>query len=208
MANHRTLYLFGDQTHDVQLKELVACRVNPVVEDFLQRAYDVIRSELHDLPRETRDALPRFTCLNDVLLYKPRGRRCVPLDMALTCMYQLGVFLVQGYPPHESDGQACVLGLCTGALAAAAVSCSRSTPELVPLAVDAVRVAFRTGVHAADVGQRLEPAAVEEGEDVRSWSVLVPGLAGAEAAVALFGDQTVSTCIPPLPRVGPHPTNT
>ena len=84
--------------------------------------------------------------------------------------------------------KSCILGLCTGALAAAAVSCSRSTLELVPMAVDAVTVAFRTGMHVMDVAQRLEPWAASD----QSWSILIPGLASAEV-VHRFCEQTVRT---------------
>lgn len=95
MTSQLKLYLFGDQTYDVQpgLKDLLHYRHNPVLEDFLLKAYDAIRNELYSLPREVRDDLPRFTCIDDIILRKQSGRRCVPLDMAVTCMYQLGAFI-------------------------------------------------------------------------------------------------------------------
>ena len=89
------LYLFGDQTYDIQpdLKELLRYRHNPVLEDFLVKAYDRIRQHIYELPSEIREKLPRFTCLDDIVLRKQDGKRCIPLDMAVTCMYQLGVFI-------------------------------------------------------------------------------------------------------------------
>lgn len=89
------LYLFGDQTHDIQpdLKDLLRYRHNPVLEDFLVKAYDTIRKDIYKLPNEIREELPRFTCLDDLVLRKQGGKRCIPLDMAVTCMYQLGVFI-------------------------------------------------------------------------------------------------------------------
>jgi hypothetical protein len=77
------------------------------------------------------------------------------------------------------------LGLCTGALAAAAVGCSRNALELVPIAIDAIVVAFRTGVRVTDMAQRLDSS----GSAV-SWSFMVPGLASADA-VHRFCEQTV-----------------
>ena len=207
MASTLKLYLFGDQTYDIQpcLKDLIHYRSNPVLEDFLIKAYDAIRTEIFSLPSEIRHDLPRFTCLDDILLRKPGGRRCVPLDMALTCMYQLGVFIRYGRrllipvkklntscsqvdPQHFCSDNARVLGLCTGALAAAAVSCSRSTLELIPLAVCAVTVAFKTGVYATEAAQRIAPSDSSD----RSWSMIVAGLAAGEAAVNSFCEQTVS----------------
>ena len=95
MARELKLYLFGDQTFDIQphFKDLIQYRQNPVLEDFLAKAYDAIRTEIYDLPSEVRDELPRFTCLDDIIFRKPGGKRCVPLDMSVTCMYQLGVFI-------------------------------------------------------------------------------------------------------------------
>lgn len=92
-------------------------------------------------------------------------------------------------PLYSSGDNVRVLGLCTGALAAAAVSCSRSTLDLIPLAVCAVIAAFRTGMHATDVAQRIAPLESMN----RSWSMIVAGLASAEAAVNEFSEQTVST---------------
>ena len=95
MADQMKLYLFGDQTFDIQpyFKDLIQYRENPVLEDFLVKAYDAIRTEIYKLPSDIRDDLPRFTCLDDIIFRKQGGRRCVALDMAVTCMYQLGAFI-------------------------------------------------------------------------------------------------------------------
>ena len=90
-----TLYLFGDQTYDIEphMRDLLRHRRNPLVEDFLVKAYNAIRSEIYGLPAEIRDGLPRFTCVDDLVFHKRGGRRCIPLDMATTCMFQLGSFI-------------------------------------------------------------------------------------------------------------------
>lgn len=95
MVDQLKLYLFGDQTYDIQphLKDLLRYRHNPILENFLIKAYDAIRIEIYRLPSEIRDGLPRFTCLDDLVLGKQGEKRCIPLDMAVTCMYQLGVFI-------------------------------------------------------------------------------------------------------------------
>ena len=95
MADEMILYLFGDQTYNIQphLKDLIRYRSNPVLEDFLTKAYNAIRAEIFKLPSEIRDELPRFTCLDDLLLWKQGARRGVPLDMAVTSIYQLGAFI-------------------------------------------------------------------------------------------------------------------
>ena len=95
MSDQMTLYLFGDQTYDIQpeLKDLLRHRQNPVLEDFLVKAYDTIRKEIYTLPYQIRETLPRFTCLDDLVALKQGGKRCIPLEMAVTCMYQLGFFI-------------------------------------------------------------------------------------------------------------------
>ncbi|GAB1312815.1 fusarubin cluster-polyketide synthase [Madurella fahalii] len=189
MEGHLKLYLFGDQTFDVQphLRDLLNSRGNPVVQDFLVKAYDAVRAEIYQLPRSLREGVPRFTCLEDLILSDHGKERCIPLDMAVTCMYQLGVFL-----SHETDTwhcpmvKPCVLGLCTGAFAAAAVSSSRSTLDLVPKAVNAVIVAFRTGMRVADVATRVASAS----ESNQNWSIIVPGSKAYES-VDKFNEQTI-----------------
>ncbi|KAK2006131.1 hypothetical protein LZ32DRAFT_499585, partial [Colletotrichum eremochloae] len=53
--------------------------------------------------------------------------------------------------------EATVMGACTGALTAAAVGCSASLGELVPLAVEAVRVAFRLGLMVERAAWEVAP---------------------------------------------------
>lgn len=96
-------------------------------------------------------------------------------------------------PRHYCGNNARLLGLCTGALAAAAVSCSRSILELVPMAVNAVIIAFRTGTHVTDVAHRVEPSDTLDG----SWSLIVSGLESSVAAVKSYCEQTVGkSCVP------------
>lgn len=189
MAQGMKLYLFGDQTFDLQphLKDLLQNRKNPVLEDFLTKAYDALRTEIYKLPPQVREELPRFTCVDDLILWNQNGKRFVPLDMAVTSMYQLGTFITQAEPGDFAANKSRALGLCTGALAAAAVACSKSTLNLVPLAVDAVTVAFRTGLHVSDAARRI--SSVED--SAQSWSVVIPGASSANA-IQKFCAQTVS----------------
>jgi hypothetical protein len=100
MGHQETLYLFGDQTFDVEphLHELLdAKNSNVVLRDFLEKAYDAIRVQIFQLPKHVREELPRFTSIEDMLLWRRSegSSRCVPLDMAMTCIYQLGSFIIR-----------------------------------------------------------------------------------------------------------------
>ena len=66
------------------------------------------------------------------------------------------------------------------------MSCSRSTLELIQLAVDAVTVAFRVGKHVIDTAKRFGSSATSD----LSWSIIVPGLTSIEA-LRTFCEETV-----------------
>jgi hypothetical protein len=98
MAGHMQLYLFGDQTFDVEphLPSLLKTRDDLFLHAFLRGAYNALRSELYTLPASVREDLPRFTCLEDLASWKQggSGARCVALDMAMTTLWQLGTFIL------------------------------------------------------------------------------------------------------------------
>ena len=116
--------------------------------------------------------------------------RAVSRETEISCIIpvqKLNNLCSQADPWQYRADDSRILGLCTGALTAAAVSCSRSTLELIPMGIDAIIVAFRTGMLVTDVAQRVEPSDASD----RSWSIIVPGLASAEA-LHRFCEQTVS----------------
>lgn len=63
-----------------------------------------------------------------------------------------------------------MLGLCTGSLAAAAVSLSNNLQELVPHAVHAVVIALHTGLASTNVAQSIVGEA-----SAKPWSMVVVG---------------------------------
>lgn len=97
-----SLYLFGDQTFDIgpHLKALLleSRRGNVLLDDFLQRAYSALRKELYQLSVQERESLPRFTSIEDLVLWRStspqEARQCIPLDMSLTCIYHIATFIV------------------------------------------------------------------------------------------------------------------
>ena len=95
MADQLKLCIFGDQTFDLRhhWKELFQIRGNPAVEDFLVKSYNAVRLEIYKLPLEVRNDIPRFTCLNDLILSNQGSRRCVAIDTAVSCIYQLATFI-------------------------------------------------------------------------------------------------------------------
>ena len=99
MDRPKTLFLFGDQTFDVKphlRQPLDASNNNVDLKSFLENAHGALRNHIFQLPKHERDGLPRFTSIEDVLLWKEfkENSCCVPLHMAIICIYQLGSFII------------------------------------------------------------------------------------------------------------------
>lgn len=94
-------------------------------------------------------------------------------------------------PSCSSRPDARLVGLCTGLIAASAIASADSLTALLPLAVEAVRIAFRTGTHVGQVAQQLE---CETGQ--KSWSTIVAADAKAvEAALFVFHEENVGPLV-------------
>ena len=59
--------------------------------------------------------------------------------------------------------------MCTGSFAAAAISTSQTVAELLPAAIEAVTVAFRTGLKSFEARNDIEPHSVAP----PIWSAIV-----------------------------------
>lgn len=83
-----------------------------------------------------------------------------------------------------------LVGLCTGLFAAAAISSAPSLSGLVPVAVQVVLMAFRTGAHVAVLADRLQGNT----EASESWTYVLPALEEAETRSILkdFHAENVS----------------
>ena len=79
--------------------------------------------------------------------------------------------------------ESCVVGLSTGLLAAAVVALSPTIPAIMPLAVEAVLIAFRLGVHVKTTASNIEMSPIHD--DDSSWSYVIPGKEKSEAQNAL-----------------------
>lgn len=88
-----------------------------------------------------------------------------------------------------------LIGICTGALAAAAISCCHSLSELLPVAVQVVVLSFRAGALAADFGARLQTDA-DVMEQNLSWAFMCPDLTvdHANPIIDAFSESRVGRC--------------
>jgi len=74
-----------------------------------------------------------------------------------------------------------IVGLCTGMLAGIVIASSTTVADFMPLAIEAIRLAYRTGVQVSHVSQRL----VKGNSAGKSWSSVVAGISEQDAAAAL-----------------------
>ncbi|KAJ5270272.1 hypothetical protein N7505_006030 [Penicillium chrysogenum] len=176
------VYLFGDQTaeFDSGLRRLLHAKNDSLLAAFFQKSYYALRKEITSLPPSERQGFPRFTSIVDLLARFKESGPNPALESALTTIYQLGCFihyygdLGHAYP---SGDESCIIGLCTGQLASAAVSSSKTIGELIPAGVETVIVALRLGMCVLKVQELIEPSK----SATPSWSVLISGMREAEA---------------------------
>ncbi|CRL29453.1 Beta-ketoacyl synthase [Penicillium camemberti] len=176
------VYLFGDQTADFDsgLRRLLHAKNDSLLAAFFQKSYYALRKEITSLPPSERQQFPRFTSIVDLLArFKELGPNPA-LESALTTIYQLGCFihyygdLGHAYP---SGDESCIIGLCTGQLASAAVSSSKTIGELIPAGIETVVLALRLGMCVLRVQELIEPSK----SATSSWSVLISGIREPEA---------------------------
>ncbi|KAK4235192.1 beta-ketoacyl synthase [Achaetomium macrosporum] len=195
MAHGIRVFLFGDQTSNFvpKLRELLTVRDNPILAAFLEQAHYVIRAQMIQALPPAEHKASRTASLAEMVQKYADGKLNSAFQTALSCICQLGCFMQEfedSTKPYPSPHDTSVLGVCTGALAAAAVSCSSSLSELLPLAVQTALIAFRLGLCALDVRDRLETSVEDR---ARPWSVVVSGLEpqAAEAAIKQFCRENV-----------------
>lgn len=75
--------------------------------------------------------------------------------------------------------------MCTGALAAVAVSCANSVIALVPLALHTIAITVRLGALAWDVADRISTHNVDDGARFKSWTAAVAGSSADDVASQL-----------------------
>lgn len=92
---------------------------------------------------------------------------------------------------YPSGSDSAIIGLCTGLLPSAAVSCSKTVGELIPVAVETVVLALRLGLCVHSVRKLVDRGT----SNSPSWSALVSGISEGEALdkIREFSSQKVSS---------------
>ncbi|GAM39989.1 hypothetical protein TCE0_034f11986 [Talaromyces pinophilus] len=176
MLRERSLFFFGDLSVPIQLpfsQLLRSQKEYSFLARFLNQAKAALQAEALNLSVVERKNLPSLTDLYN-LAESENGNGCEHpiLAPALLVILQLGQFISwqeehpeKWYP--ESDSTLFV-GICVGQISATAISLARSLTELLPLAVDAVRIAFHLGRLTTASRNDLEASSDD------AWAIVIP----------------------------------
>ncbi|KAI0017704.1 polyketide synthase [Xylariomycetidae sp. FL0641] len=184
MADQMAFLLFGDQsldTHGFLADFFRQGKPSILSKEFLGQAGDALREEIDQLPRVERQKIPIFRTLQQLNeRYHAQTVKFPGIDSALLCIAQLAHYIDRSEKEYEdvTDAENTKLsGLCTGLFAATAIASSPSLSSLLPIAVQVVLMAFRTGSYVASLAERLSPPA----EKSESWTYVVPSVKQSEA---------------------------
>ncbi|KAF4121453.1 hypothetical protein GMORB2_1860 [Geosmithia morbida] len=168
----KCVYVFGDQSSPVldKLDGLLRIKDNALLASFLNEAFLIISRETRSLPSADRVSVAQSESPSLLIEAVRRGTTHATLESSFLCIYEIGYYidsLSRSQRQHPPPCPSLVLGICTGAIAAASVSCSVNVFEISRLGLQAVTVAFRTGFH---VGKRAELLGYPTAS---SWSMIV-----------------------------------
>ncbi|KAM0333327.1 hypothetical protein ACHAQA_001988 [Verticillium albo-atrum] len=190
MAGTMSFLLFGDQSLNTHAFLAEFYRLgNPSIlaKTFLEQAGQALREEVDRLGKLDRAKLPVFRTLQQLNeRYHTQSIKHSGIDSALLCIAQLAHYIDRAEKePQDATAHkdTYLLGLCTGLFAAAAVASTPSVSTLIPLAVQVVLMAFRTGSHVASLAERLSPATNQS----EPWTHVLAGITECDANKVLEG---------------------
>ncbi|KAF2742534.1 polyketide synthase [Sporormia fimetaria CBS 119925] len=171
-----SMLLFPDQLLDTRgliRRAHEAQKKTILVKSFLEKAYAALRTEVWNLPASSRRQIPPFNSVYDLSERNAASKiQRVEVTSALLCIAQLAHFI--GH--HEQAGQTSLdategllVGIGLGQLSASAVACASTLVDLPDIAVEAVRIAFRTGSVVETFSVRNRRTSQED-----DWSIIVP----------------------------------
>ncbi|KAK6592490.1 beta-ketoacyl synthase [Botrytis cinerea] len=169
--------IFGDQSLDTHTFLTDFCqhgRPSMLSRSFLEQAGSALREEIDRLPSLQRNTIPEFSTILELnKLYHAGTIKNPAVDSALLCIAQLSQYIDRHEKEHGDStipSETCLVGLCTGLFAAAAIASSPSISQLIPIAVQVMLMSFRTGAYVAALANRLD----SRPELPESWTYVVP----------------------------------
>ncbi|TPX15728.1 uncharacterized protein E0L32_000062 [Thyridium curvatum] len=184
VADQLAFLLFGDQSLDTHGFLADLYRRGPqgvLAKAFLAQSCESLRKEIEGLPKLEREKLPKFQYLQQLnQRYHAQTIKHPGVSSALCCITQLAHYIDYAESHFEDvtdHGRMCLTGLCTGQFAAAAIASTPSLSTLVPVAVAAVLLAFRTGRHVGTFADRI----YQSSDSTESWTYIAYNVSIKEA---------------------------
>ncbi|KAL2850157.1 polyketide synthase [Aspergillus pseudoustus] len=203
MATKFQVIVFGDQAvpYHSELQGLFTKKENEALKAFFSEAHHVLKAEISQLSPSERPRYPGSSNLRELLQghQSSKIRNC-SLDSALVCVHQIASFISyysETQTSYPSQASSCLVGSCTGLLAAVAVSCSQDIFDLVSFGPEVVRVAFRLGLL---VQRKTSLVSLPNLDDSSSYSSVIAGI-NAETALRLTEKYCHDEALPPLSQV-------
>ncbi|RAL64636.1 hypothetical protein DID88_001669 [Monilinia fructigena] len=181
--------VFGDQSLDTHTFLTDFCqhgRPSILSRSFLEQAGSALREEIDRLPSLQRNRIPEFTTILELnKLYHAKNIRNPAVDSALLCIAQLSQYIdcyEKEYEDSTGPSETCLVGLCTGLFAAAAIASSPSMSQLIPIAIQVILMAFRAGSHVAALAERLNNCS----KLPESWTCIIAAAQESEVSSILY----------------------
>ncbi|KAL9094354.1 MAG: hypothetical protein Q9165_003495 [Trypethelium subeluteriae] len=176
---------------------------HPILARFIDEATWTVKGEVRQLPAELKRLIPPFeTILNWAENIELReGLLCGAIDGVLLVIVQLAAYIgyAESHPEELSDfTNTCLAGLGIGLLASTAISLSSTLADLPLTGADAVRLAFRMGIHVKSVSENLE--ARDMSESPETWAYVVHNVDPAVAQKELESIHS-QDCIPDTGKI-------
>ncbi|KAJ5153182.1 polyketide synthetase PksP [Penicillium canariense] len=204
MAAEFQVIVFGDQAvpYHAELQGLVTKKENKALEGFFAEAYHVLRTEISQLSPSERLRYPVSTNLRELLdAHQSSKIQNCSLDSALVCVRQIATFISyysEKQTAYPSQASSCLVGSCTGLLAAVAVSCSQDLIDLVSFGPAVVRVAFRLGLV---VQNKTRSVSLQNySGDSPCYSAVIAGT-DTDSALRLTQKYCEDEALPPLAQI-------
>lgn len=178
-----TVYVFGDQTDDARsyLRTILHNEGDPLVECFLQNAYSRLRAEIMSSHGGIKTEQLQFASLSELLEIDFQNPYQVAVDHALTSISHFAMFMrvchLESSGGYIDSTNTSLIGLCTGALTTAGVSCCRSVAELLLVSTEVSILSFRLGKFAAQTAALFQGVGrnTDEHKYHGTWAVAVSG---------------------------------
>ncbi|TKW55861.1 Conidial yellow pigment biosynthesis polyketide synthase [Colletotrichum tanaceti] len=177
---------------------------------FIKLCNHVLKDEISKLAKRWQDDVPCFDNVLDLVDDDNDNKfRKGPLGGAIEgvflAIFQIGMLIghheISSTPfefgPRSAPGPPTLAGLGVGLLSAAAVAAAPDLATLGSTGAQAVRVAFRLGIHVYDTSEQLEPPQTDAGDP---WAFVVPGLS-ADDVQAELDEYNAKTAAPVLSRI-------